>query len=53
MEFWNQGQNQLPKISKILGLSHQDHDRRSLSFQSFPLNLISNFSDLIRSCLMT
>jgi hypothetical protein len=38
MVFWDQNQNQLPKISKIPGLSHEDHNCRSLSFQSFHLS---------------
>jgi hypothetical protein len=33
--FWDQSQNQLHKIVKIHGLSHQDHNRRSLNFQYF------------------
>jgi hypothetical protein len=51
--FWDQRKNQLQKYSKIPGLSHQDHDHRSLNFQSFHLNLDFNFSDLITSYIRT
>jgi hypothetical protein len=53
MMFWDQSKNQLCKIPKIPRLSHQDHDRRSLNFQSFHLVLDFNFSDLISSFIRT
>jgi hypothetical protein len=51
--FWDQGQNRFQENSKNPEMHHQDHDFTSLDFQSFPLNLISTFGDLISSCLRT
>jgi hypothetical protein len=35
MMFWDQRQNQLPKIPKIYGMCHQDRYHRSLDFSIF------------------
>jgi hypothetical protein len=49
--FWDESQNQLHKIPKIPGLSHQDHDFHSLDFfQSFLVEFDFNFGDLVSSC---
>jgi hypothetical protein len=53
MTFWDQSKNQLHKIPKIPGLSHQDHDRRSFNFHSFHLDLDFNFSDFLSSFIRT
>jgi hypothetical protein len=37
MVFWDQSENQLPKIFKIPALGRQDHNRQRV-FQPFDLN---------------